>query len=222
MSGLPLHPSDESAETLRAPHSRRFVAVLGLLFALQFIALGIAPSYRQDWALENVLVIIGVVVLALYWRRLPLSNASYALIFLFLSLHEIGSHYTYSQVPYDDWFRSLSGRSLNSLLGWERNNYDRIVHFASGLLLALPARELTRRLTGQSGAWVWIVPASLLFSIAGLYELIEWAAAAVFGKDLGMAYLGTQGDIWDAHKDMALAHLGAVLGFLAVARLRRR
>lgn len=222
MSHPTKRPTSEPAESLRAPHSRRFLAVLALLFAVQFIVLGIAPRYRQDWALENVIVLAGVVVLACYWRRLPLSNASYALIFLFLSLHEIGSHYTYSEVPYDDWFRSLSGRSLNSLLGWERNNYDRIVHFSSGLLLALPARELTRRLTGQTGPWVWIVPLSLLFSIAGLYELIEWGASLIFAKDLGMAYLGTQGDIWDAHKDMGLAHLGAALGFLVVARLRRR
>ncbi len=222
MSSQPRNQVAEPPEPLRAPHTPRFIALLAALFGLEFVVLGIAPRYRQDWALENVIVVAAIVVLARYWRRLPLSNASYALIFLFLSLHEIGSHYTYSEVPYDDWFRSLSGRSLNSLLGWERNNYDRVIHFSSGLLLALPARELTRRLTGQVGFWTWLVPLSLLFAAAGLYELIEWAASLIFGQDLGMAYLGTQGDIWDAHKDMALAHLGAVLAFLVVVRLRRR
>jgi putative membrane protein len=205
--------------------TQRYLAILAALLALIFIALGIAPKYRDDWALENVLVIASVAALFYFRHRLPLSNTSYTLIFIFLSLHEIGAHYTYAEVPYEEWFRSLSGRSLNALLGWERNNFDRVIHFSSGLLLALPVRQLTVRLTGETGAWSWVVPLSLLISCSGLYELIEWGAAGVFGKDLGMAYLGTQGDIWDAHKDMALAHLGAVIGLVWVdwsARLRPR
>src|SRR5688572_17425328 len=90
----------------------------------------IGPIDRQAWALENALVVCVLSLLFLTYRRLPLSRISYGLIFVFLCLHEIGSHYTYEKVPYDAAGRMLAGFSLNSALGWERNNYDRIVHFA--------------------------------------------------------------------------------------------
>ena len=115
---------------------RRYLLVLGVLFAIVGIALAIEPRHRADWALENALVAAFVVLVALTSRRFILSRVSYTLIFLFLCLHEIGAHYTYSEVPYERWFQALSGASLNGLLGWERNNFDRVIHFCYGLMLA--------------------------------------------------------------------------------------
>lgn len=199
----------------------RYLLVLSGLFALLWIALAIAPWHRSDWVLENVLVGIFVAALALGRKRFPLSPASYTLIFLFLCLHEVGAHYTYSEVPYDRWFASFTGTTLNSVLGWERNNFDRVVHLSYGLLLAYPVRELFLRLTAFRGFWSYFLPLDLTMSTSMIYELVEWGAAVAFGGDLGEAYLGTQGDVWDAHKDMALATLGAVIAMIAAFSVNR-
>jgi putative membrane protein len=204
---------------------RRYLAVLGLLFAAEWVALALAPWYRQDWALENALVAVLVVALALSYQRFPLSLLSYTLIFAFLALHEVGAHYTYAEVPYDQWVRALTGHSLNDLMGWRRNHFDRFVHLCYGLLLAYPVRELFLRVANVSGFWGYFLPLDLTMSSSLTFELFEWGAAVLVGGDLGMAYLGTQGDVWDAHRDMALAALGAVvaMGVTAAvnARLRR-
>jgi putative membrane protein len=189
----------------------RYVCVLTALLAVLWIALGIDPHDRHAWLLENALVVVAVGLLAGTYRRFPLSRISYTLIFLFLCLHTLGAHYTYSLVPYDEWYRSLTGRTLNEVLGWKRNNFDRAVHFFYGLLLAYPIRELFLRVAGVRGFWGYFLPLDLTMSTSMLYELIEWMAAEIFGGDLGIAYLGTQGDVWDAHKDMALASLGALI-----------
>jgi putative membrane protein len=133
------------------------------------------------------------------------------LIFLFLALHAIGAHWTYSLVPYDTAFHGISGFSLDELMGWERNQYDRIVHFAFGLLLAYPVRELFLRVAEVRGAWGYFLPVALTMAASTFYELVEWWAAEIFGGDLGIAFLGTQGDVWDAQKDMWLATLGALI-----------
>jgi putative membrane protein len=179
--------------------------------------LAFAPLDRADWALENVLVVVAVVVLVLGYGRLRFSNLSYSLIFLFLCLHEIGAHYTYAQVPYDAWFAAATGHTLNEILGWQRNHFDRLVHFLYGLLLAYPIREVFLRVANVRGFWGYFLPLDLTASTSMLFELFEWVAAEVVGGDLGMAYLGTQGDVWDAHKDMALASTGALLAMAATA-----
>jgi putative membrane protein len=196
-----------------------YVAILAALLGVLWAVLAIAPVSRHDWALENALLVIFVVALAASWKRFPLSRVSYTLIFLFLCLHTVGAHFTYSLVPYDEWWRRLTGNSLNALLGWERNNFDRVVHFAYGLLLAYPVRELLLRVASVKGFWGYFLPLDLTMSTSAFYELIEWGAAELFGGDLGAAFLGTQGDIWDAHKDMALASLGALVAMLATAGL---
>jgi putative membrane protein len=196
------------------PATGRYVATLAGLFAALFVALAIRPFDRHDWALENALVVVAVLFIALTWARARLSALSYTLLFLFLCLHEIGAHYTYSEVPYDAWWQALTGSTFNSLVGWERNNFDRVIHFAYGLLLALPIRELVVPMAGVRGFWSYFLPLDLVISSSALYELIEWGAAEFFGGDLGAAYLGTQGDVWDAHKDMALASGGALVAIL--------
>ena len=200
---------------------RRYLRALVIAFALIWAALAIAPYDRADWALENGLLIVGVICLALSARRLPLSQISYTLIFVFLCLHEIGSHYTYAEVPYDQWFQALAGRTFNGVVGWERNNFDRVIHFGYGLLLAYPVREVFCRIASARGFWAYFLPLDITMSTSMIYELVEWAAAEVFGGELGMAYLGTQGDVWDAHKDMALASLGALIAMLITYALNR-
>ena len=194
-----------------------------MLFALLFAALAIAPWHRADWALENALVavfVVAVTVSATY-RRLTLSRVSYTLIFLFLCLHEVGAHYTYAEVPYDEWWKSLTGETFNSLIGWERNNFDRVIHFSYGLLLAYPVREVFWRVASARGFWSYFLPLDLTMSTSMMFELFEWGAAEIFGGELGQAYLGTQGDVWDAHKDMALASCGALVAMLITYALNR-
>lgn len=188
--------------------------MLAVLFAIYWAVLAINPWYRDDWLVENVLVLLAVVFIGLTSRRLTLSHVSYTLIFVFLCLHETGAHFTYSEVPYDAWFKRFSGVTLNSLLGWERNNFDRVIHFSYGLLLAYPVRELFLRLAIVRGFWSYFLPLDLTLSSSAMYELFEWLAAEILGGELGQAYLGTQGDLWDAHKDMALAGLGALIAML--------
>lgn len=203
---------------MRLSH-RQFLLVLAVLLAIQFVLLGISPHNRSDWMLENALVVVFIAAMIASYRKLTLSRISYFLIFLFLSLHLVGAHYTYSEVPYDAWFAGLTGHSFNELVGWERNNFDRVVHFAYGLLLAYPIREVFLRVVRLRGFWGYLFPLDIAMSTSMLYELIEWGAAAVFGGELGQAYLGTQGDIWDAHKDMALASLGALIAMLVTGGL---
>ena len=191
-----------------------YLSALSLLFLVVFIVCAISPHDRADWMLENVLVLLFAVVIYLSYRKFPLSRISYTLIFLFLVLHEIGSHYTYSLVPYDEFFLSVFGFSLNELMGWERNHFDRLIHLLYGLLLTYPVKELYTRIAGAKGFWGYFFPMELVMASSMVYELIEWGAAIIFGGELGMAFLGTQGDIWDAHWDMALATLGAFLAML--------
>jgi putative membrane protein len=199
--------------------TRRWFLVLGALFLLVWVALAIAPLDRKDWALENALVIIIVPVLVLSRKKLPLSRISYTAIFIFLCLHEVGAHYTYAKVPYDAWFNSLTGSTLNGLLGLERNHFDRLAHFSFGFLLAYPIREVFLRVADVRGVWGYYLPLDVTMATSMLFELFEWGAAELFGGDLGVAYLGTQGDVWDAHKDMALAMLGAIIAMLLTAAI---
>ena len=201
---------------MRQSHNR-YVLVLAVLFAIEWVLLAIAPHDRADWALENVIVIALVVLLAATYRKFPLSRVSYTLIFLFLMLHEVGAHYTYSRVPYDEWMIGLFGFSLDQALGFERNHFDRFVHFCYGLLFAYPIREVFIRIADVKGFWGYFLPLDVTMSTSMIYELVEWGAARLLGGDLGMAYLGTQGDVWDAHMDMALASLGALIAMSVTA-----
>jgi putative membrane protein len=189
--------------------SRRFTRYhLALLavFLIAWVWAAVDPVYPGDWWLENVLVFAGVplvIGLGFYFR---LSNLSYTLITIFLVLHVIGSHYTYAEVPFGDtlqrWFHS------------DRNLYDRLVHFSFGLLLAYPVREVFVRITRARGVWSFYLPVELTLAFSAIYELFEWAAAEWVAPEAGLAFLGAQGDIWDAQKDMAIAGLGSVVAML--------
>jgi len=204
------------------PAHHRYVLILAGLFALFWVALSIKPLYRSDWMLENGLVAFFVPLLVLTYRRFPFSRVSYTLIFIFLCLHEVGAHYTYAEVPYDQWFKALTGRTLNSLFGATRNHFDRLGHFAFGLLLSYPMREIFVRVAEARGFWSYYLPLDMTMAGSMAFELIEWAAAEIFGGDLGVAYLGTQGDPWDAQKDMLLASLGGLIAMIVTALINMR
>ena len=196
----------------------RLVKTLLIIFAVEWLLLAISPHYRSDWALENVLVVIYFPVMIALRKRVTFSNLSYLLMFIFLFLHVIGAHYTYAEVPYDQWFKTMTGNTLNGLIGFERNHFDRLVHFLYGILFYIPFREIVVQRTRLEGFWSYFLPYTFIVSTTVLYEQIEWAAAEIFGGELGMAYLGTQGDVWDGHKDMGLASLGAFIILLWCVR----
>lgn len=194
----------------RSPSLASAPALMVAAFMGAWLVCAWKPWFPQDWALENVLPLLSAWWLLRRHRRMPLSTASYALLTVFGIAHEIGSHYTYAEVPYAAWSEALLGRSLGETIGLQRNHYDRLVHFLFGLLCHRPLREmLTPQLVARSSASRW-APLTMIASISLSYELMEWLAAETFGGELGQAYLGTQGDPWDSQKDSALALLGGL------------
>lgn len=175
--------------------------------------LAVSPVDRKDWLIENLLAFLFVGLLAATYRTFPLSDASYVLITIFMSLHAIGAHYTYAQVPLGFW--------LKDLLDLSRNHFDRIVHFAFGLLLAYPIREVLLRRAGVRGAWGYVLPVLAVMACSDFFEVLESWVAQIVSPELGAIYLGTQGDVWDAQKDTTAASAGAILSVLVIASIRR-
>jgi putative membrane protein len=167
----------------------------------------------NNWLLENALTFLFIVVLFLFYKKYQFSDLTYLLIGIYLCLHVYGSKHTYADNPFGYW--------LQEVFQSERNHYDRIVHFSFGFLLAYPMRELFLKWFQYPKMVAWILPIEITLSISGLYELIEWAVADVFFQEQGVAYLGTQGDIWDAQKDIFLAFSGALLSTSIVSILKK-
>lgn len=172
------------------------------------------PLHPADWLMENYLVFLWVPIILITARYFRLSNISYTLITIFMCLHVIGSHYTYVDVPF--------GFTLQEWFGADRNMYDRLVHFCYGFLLAYPIREIYVRIAHTKGFWGLFFPIELTFAFSAIYELIEWRAVGNVPDELGLAFLGSQGDVWDAQKDMALAGLGALIAMCIVLIIRLR
>ena len=196
--------------------SSRFAWTLLLAYLCWWAVLAVNPRYPDDWLLENLLVAIAVPLACYSHIRIRFSAYALGALFLFLCLHAVGAHYTYAEVPYREWL----GMAMDG-----RNQFDRGVHFLFGLLLMPAYLELLSRRAALQGVWRSIVPLAFVMAQSELYEIIEWQAALRFGGDLGQAYLGTQGDVWDAQKDSALAAVGALIGmasYRAVLRLWRR
>jgi len=206
-------PSAQTKGNFR--HNHLLQGLLGW-YVLLWVVLAISPVNRQDWFLENILAVLLVGILVATYRMFPFSDLSYILITLFLTLHAIGAHYTYAEVPF--------GFSMKGLFELERNHFDRVAHFASGLLLTYPIRELFARKAQIRGGWAYVFPVVTLLALSGFFEVIESWVAQIVSPELGDAYLGTQGDIWDAQKDMTAALSGAILamGITAAWSARRR
>jgi len=192
----------------KSRYKDKFPLILLVVFVFVWIVLAFNTTYFSDWKMENWLTVPFIIFLYIIHRWFRLSNLSYGLIFAFMTLHIVGSHYTYAEVPFGYW--------LSSFLGLGRNQYDRIVHFSFGLLMAYPMREVVIRIGQNKGFWGLYVPVEFVLATSCVYELFEWGVAVMFGGDLGIAYLGSQGDVWDAQKDMAVAGLGSVVAMFVV------
>ena len=190
--------------TPSAENSQSFAIPLALLlfYAIVFAACAIAPYDRSVWWAENIPVLIIVGLLVLLARIHRLSDTSYVLMSVFIILHTIGGHYTFERVPFD-W--------VSNLFGFERNHFDRVAHFSVGFYAyAIAEVLLARRLINTR----WIValfPVFAIATVAAAYEVIEWQYAISADASAGIAMLGSQGDIWDAQKDMLADTLGAIV-----------
>jgi putative membrane protein len=191
----------------------RFVAILAGSYAGWWILLAIRPVDRGDWFLENLLVFASLAVLIFTYSRFQFSNLTYVLITLFLALHAVGAHYTYAEVPAGFW--------IQDWLHLSRNHFDRAIHFAFGLLLLYPLRELLLRAANVRPAWASWLALAAIAALSSSFESVEAIIAQIVHPDLGAAYLGTQGDIWDAQKDMVAAIFGGLLAMAPIAAIKR-
>ena len=184
------------------------------IFFLTLIWSAIAPKDYATWLLEVSPAIIGFVVLAYTRHSFPLTPLLYGLILLHCVILMIGGHYTYAEVPLFDGIRPL--------LGYERNNYDKLGHFVQGFVPAMIARELLiRKNVVASSAWRDFFIICFCLGFSAFYELLEWLVAILIGSSAD-AFLGTQGYQWDTQSDMALALLGAVIALLTLGKLHDR
>lgn len=194
--------------------SERTAATLLTIVVIVFVWSGVHPHDRFTWILEVFPVVLVVPLLIATYRRFRLTTLLYVLIALHAVILMVGGRYTYAQVPLGFW--------MERLFGFSRNHYDRIGHFAQGFVPAIAAREILIRLAGISKrAWLNVIVVSICLAISSLYELLEWAVAALTGES-AEAFLGTQGDVWDTQKDMCLALIGGVCALLFLSRLHDR
>ena len=194
---------------------RLLLATACAAYLVIWILAAIAPVDRFDWLLENLLVFALVAALLASYRRFPLSDASYLCMLAFLAMHAVGAHYTYAQAP--------PVLTASELFGFTRNHYDRVAHFAFGLLFAYPVREVLQRVSNLRGPRLAFATVAMLLAASAGYELVEWWVALIVDPHAAYAYLGTQGDVFDSQKDESLALAGALVSVLlgaVVARLR--
>ncbi len=203
-----------SATLIYMTNTSKFPLVLFVGYTVLFISLAINPYSREVWFAENLpIFVIALALFISYIRGWRFSNLSYALMFVLLYLHTIGGHFTFERVPFE-WF--------SNLFGFERNMYDRVAHFSVGFY-AYPLAEYLAARGLVTRSWLlYFVPLCFIISVAASYEIIEWWYAASAGTDAGAAFLGSQGDIWDAQKDMLMDTLGAVFALILFARTNRR
>lgn len=187
-------------------------AFMVIFFAI-WVSTLLGTTDMSNWLLENTLTFLFVGFLLFSYRRYQFSDTSYLLIAVYLCLHVYGSKYTYAENPLGYWLQDVFDTS--------RNHYDRIVHFSFGFLLAYPMREMFLKWVGYPKGVSWILPIEITLSVSAFYELIEWAVADIFFTAQGDAYLGTQGDVWDAQKDIFLAFSGAILATTIVSIIKR-
>ncbi|HEX5011325.1 MAG TPA: DUF2238 domain-containing protein [Planctomycetota bacterium] len=186
-----------------------------VLVLLMFVVSGIGPVDRKVWFMETVPVMVGGAWVMLRWRAFPWSPMSVALMTWFSFILFVGGHWTYSLVPAGNWVRDA--------LGWQRNPWDRFGHFWQGVIPAMLGRELLLRCTGlRPGKALFWCCTCIALAISAFYELIEWWTVMVAAPEQGLAFLGVQGDVWDAQQDMLMALCGALTSLVLLARWQDR
>ena len=187
-----------------------------VLFAVFWVYTGLTTPDLKNWLMENTLTLSLLIIIVAFYNIFRFSDTSYTLIFLFLLLHVYGSQYQYADNPFGEW--------LKAQLDLQRNHYDRLVHFGFGLLLAYPLHEVLAHALGKRKVLSYLLPVELILSLSALYEVVEWLVADVAyeGASQGTAFLGMQGDIWDAQKDISLALLGGLIAMGAAFALQKK
>ena len=186
--------------------------ILLSFYIILFIICAINPYARDVWWAENLPIIIIVAVVIIVSRYHTFTPLSYILMSVLIYLHTIGGHYTFERVPFD---------FVNDLFGFERNNYDRFAHFSVGFYAYPIAELLLSRKLVSSKVVLALFPIFSIFAVAGGYEIIEWLFAISADQNAGVAVLGSQGDIWDAQKDMLMDILGAIVVMIAFFRINK-
>ncbi|WP_047553203.1 DUF2238 domain-containing protein [Methylotenera sp. G11] len=193
---------------------RQYSSVLCLFVGVFFTWSAIAPHDYFTWFLEVFPVLVALPLLLITCRRFPLTNLVYGLIALHMVILLVGGHYTYAEMPVFNWLRDY--------YGWDRNYYDRVGHVAQGFVPAMLAREVLLRTSPlKPGKWLFFIVVCVCLAISAFYEFIEWWVALASGSD-AVAFLATQGDIWDTQWDMFLAFAGAVSAQLLLANMHLR
>jgi putative membrane protein len=190
---------------------RRLPLLLAAAFLALWAGLAVHPVARDVWWAENIPVMAVFGLLALTWSRFRFSDAAYLLMSVWLVVHTVGGHYTFANVPFG-W--------VTETFGFARNNFDRLGHLSIGLY-AFPVAELLVRRRWAGPALAALFGLFALMALAAAYEIVEWWYAALAGGEAGAAFLGSQGDVWDAQKDMLCDTVGALAGlalFLAQGR----
>lgn len=186
------------------------------VFTVMLLA-SIEPLEWSSYLLHQLGTLLFLVLMTTAYRHYYIGSRSYVLAAVFLLIHIIGARYLYSYVPYDDWTQRILGVSLNDLFGWQRNMYDRLVHFSYGLLLFSAMYEIAKSLFKIHSPQQLVAIALMInMSSSLLYELLEWGIAITLSPEAAEAYNGQQGDIWDAHSDMALALLGGLISAMMI------
>jgi putative membrane protein len=162
------------------------------------------PAGRISWLLEVGPGLAGIIILIVLYKRFPMSHMVYVCVFLHIFILIYGGYYTYAETPLGNWAKEA--------FGFSRNHYDRIGHIALGVFPAFIIREVLLRKTPlQRGGWLYFIIISIVLAVAAFWELLEWWVALLAASDVGTAFLGSQGDIWDAQWDMLLALVGAMV-----------
>lgn len=180
-----------------------FLKILIAWYLLIWGVMAISPVSRFDWLIQNAMPSLFAGLLIASYSRFRFSPLSYLLMTFFMTLHVIGAHYTYAQVPLGDWMKDAFGLS--------RNCFDRVVHFGFGLLMTYPLREMLLRQLKVNRALANFLSLSGVLAFSAGWEILESWLAQVVSPGSGAAYLGAQGDLWDAQNDIAEAFYGAVL-----------
>jgi putative membrane protein len=193
---------------------RRYYALLLTMLGAVSVWSAIQPHDRYTWFLEVFPVMIALPLLLFTYKRFPFSRLAYGLMLVHAIILLIGGHYTYAEMPLFNWLRDANG--------WDRNYYDRLGHVAQGFIPAIVAREiLLRTSTLRPGKWLFFLVLCVALAISALYEMLEWWVAVASGSD-AVAFLATQGDVWDTQWDMFLALLGALAALLLLSGLHDR
>ena len=182
------------------------------IFALAvFVISWIKPIWPYEQALHSSLTVVGLVLLWYYGKKNRISESSFFLICLFMAAHCVAARWLYSNVPYDQWVKALTGYSLQASMGWSRNHFDRLIHFMYGFCLVPGLIEHFQEKYTKNLRYCLTLALAAIMVSSLWYEWFEWLVAVSMSAEDAEAYNGQQGDIWDAHKDMLSATLGSLV-----------